>query len=200
MNVTNLIFQAITLNEVGATPEKFIYSFSDPDGINTGKSGYSFGRSQFDIQNNWKGIHCLEECGFTPAEVTLLFKQNGAVSKLEAKLLANKGIVDKYDTEHIQESINHCLKLVKQCDPSFSPEDNIEAFANIVDYHNQFYLSPNGKLHRYLKQSVADSGVSVLHEPTLILNFKLNNTKWGRTHPSDIKRRYNNIAKLVSQL
>jgi hypothetical protein len=59
-----------------------------------------------------------------------------------------------------------------------------------VDYHNQFYVSFNGKMHRWLK---AYSSTGQELTPAAILNFKLKFLKWGRKRPDDVKRRYENI-------
>ena len=67
--------------------------------------------------------------------------------------------------------------------PEFEDE---KTFVHLVDYHNQFNLSKNGLMHRFIN----NKKVLTSHD---ILNFKLKETKWGREQPRDVKRRYNNI-------
>ena len=63
-----LFGQIILANELDGN-ERAAYRFSDPDGVKTGKSGWSFGRCQFDTKNNPISRQCLAACGFTPAEI-----------------------------------------------------------------------------------------------------------------------------------
>ena len=65
--------------------------------------------------------------------------------------------------------------------------DTEKTFIQLIDYHNQFNLSKNGKLHNWLKER--DFIIS-----KTILDFKLKQTKWGREHPQDVIRRFNNIV------
>ena len=78
--------------------------------------------------------------------------------------------------------INHVATLDNM------PElDTEKTFIQLVDYHNQFNLSKNGKLHNWLKERKFITSKS-------ILDFKLKQTKWGKEHPQDVIRRYNNIV------
>ena len=192
--VSTKVFQAIRLNEIGGN-DNHIYSFSDPDGRNTGKSGYSFGMSQFDIQNNWTGIDCLQDCGFTPKEVTALFKQNDPefVERMASKLRAHKDTVDDYDRQHLSGAIKYCQKVLVDC--GITQIQDIETFVHMVDYHNQFDVTWNGKIHKCIKD-LADKGQMLT--PEFFLDFKLNNTAWGKKRPDDVKRRYNNIHSLFA--
>ena len=65
--------------------------------------------------------------------------------------------------------------------------DTEKTFIQLVDYHNQFNLSRNGKLHNWLKERKIITSKS-------ILDFKLKETKWGRENKTDVMRRYNNIV------
>ena len=66
----------------------------------------------------------------------------------------------------------------------------METFYHIADYHNQFYLTPDGKLHSYLKSYTGTI------TPETIRDFKLKQTEWGQKRPNDILRRYNNIVSI----
>lgn len=179
------LFNCIKMNEIGSN-DSLAYKFSDPDGVNSGKSGYSFGMSQFDIENNWDAIIGLKKAGFKPKDVKRLFCQNTNISDLNAKLLENKSVIDEMDVHHLETSANHCDRLCVKSNIEFV---NNEAFIHLVDYHNQMYMSPNGKIHRYLAS--LDVPVTSDH----ILDFKLNQTSWGKRRPDDVQRRYNNIVR-----
>ena len=153
--------QILLLNECGGD-ETIPYKFSDADGVRTGRSGYSFGISQFDIENNWDGIKALEHCGITPKELKRLFLQRDNIDDISDKL--KKTIVDNLDIDHIIKSLDHCRRLL--------PHRTDLELAMLVDYHNQFYLSPNGKLHNFLKAAKSWNHVD-------IYDFKRMHTAWG---------------------
>ena len=170
----------LTLNEIGSN-KNAAYTFSDPDGTQSGKSGYSFGASQFDIENNWVALDCLRDCGFLPKDIKRLYLQNGDISDLNRRLLENKRVIDSYDKLQVK----FCLDTVTARLEGKVVSD--ETFAHLVDYHNQFNISHNGKMHQYIKQLKDIT-------PVDILNFKLS-TKWGKDRPDDIYRRYETIKK-----
>lgn len=89
MNTLEIFSRVILANELdGSTAHA--YRFSDPDGVRTGKSGWSFGICQFDINNNLQTIICLRECGFTTDEITgLKLHLIANMKPMNAKLLAN---------------------------------------------------------------------------------------------------------------
>ena len=184
--LVKLALDVLTLNEVGAD-EGLPYRFSDPDGIKTGKSGYSYGRVQFDTKNNKTAIDCLRACGFTQEDIDRLLDQSGPIDDLDAKLLAASDVVDRFDKHHTRESVEHCEDLLEESGIQIS---GIETFLHIVDYHNQLYMSKNGPLHRHL-QSL--KGHDIIPED--IGGFKLNHTKWGRDRPDDVARRFENIEE-----
>jgi hypothetical protein len=62
---------------------------------------------------------------------------------------------------------------------------------HIVDYHNQYYMSLGGKLHRWLQEQ----GKVITSQ--MILEFKLNNTLWGQKRPDDVQRRFRTIQKVL---
>lgn len=147
-----------------------------------GKSGYSFGRSQFDVSNNPSVSQFLRnKCGFTAEDINTLLRLEKDVTGLNNKLREHKKEIDDYDLQHIKNMIKYVGGILSDLDV-----ENEETFVHLVDYHNQFNLSKNGKMHRYLQTLKFATSENVL-------NFKLNQTKWGKEHPHDVKRRYNNI-------
>lgn len=182
----NVFRQIILVNELGGD-ERLAFRFSDPDGVRTRKSGYSFGVCQFDINNNPEAILCLRQCGFTTDEIATLKAQTMHVGKLEAKLAAHADIVARWDHRQLVECLEYPLSL---CDKSGILLAGRETLYHLADYHNQFYMSRGGKMHKYLMSC----GRPV--DPTDVLHLKLS-TAWGRKRPDDVHRRYNNISRIV---
>lgn len=173
-----LVMNILALNEISGN-EKVITKFSFAGGI----SGYSFGRSQFDIKHNSSSRDFLiKKCGFTQNEIDRLLALDKDISDLNEKLAKYRKEIDEYDMRHVQEMIDHVSSL------DGIPDISLKTFVHLVDYHNQFSLSKNGKFHTWIKNRK-----SLTTED--ILEFKLHQTKWGREQPQDIKRRWLNIEK-----
>ncbi len=189
MEVIALVREIITANEIGSEAS-LAYRFSDPDGERSGKSGYSFGRSQFDIENNWMGILCLKACGFRPKDMDRLFEQRGDITDLNTKLKAHSNVVDKYDRRHMNEALEWCSDILAKSNVKYT---DIRVLLHVVDYHNQFYFSRGGKLHEWLKKCVTEGRTIA---PPDILHFKLEQTAWGLKKPSDITRRFENVEEI----
>jgi hypothetical protein len=185
MGIETLCMDVLTANEIGGNLA-LAYRFSDPDGERTGKSGYSFGRVQFDIENNWTGILALKACGFRPKDLDRLFEQRDPIADLNAALYREKDTVDEYDRRHVAEAVEHCRDLMVDSKIRF----NLAAMVHLVDYHNQLYLSPGGPLHRHL----AGKGKAT---PKIITDFKRYCTAWGRKRPDDVLRRAGNIDRIL---
>lgn len=186
-----VFYKILVANELG-NDLSLILKFSDPDGIRTGKSGYSFGVSQFDLKNNSLSIQCLQECGFTQLEIQELVNQPSIsdthMIHYTSKLEQASEIVERYDHKHMSESLDHVGNLCNTL--SGIHLQDMETFYHIADYHNQFHFTKDGKLHTHLKEQKGEI------TPTTILNFKLNKTEWGQKRPDDVMRRYNNIAAI----
>ena len=178
------IKRMLLLNECGGD-ESLIYKFSDADGVRTGRSGYSYGVSQFDIENNWDAIETLRDCGITPKELKRLFIQSTEVDDLNDKLLINCDFVDEADDLHVQE-------MILRCDCFHAIEDEL-TLAMIIDYHNQLRFDITGKLYNYITDRL-NEGKTITARG--IYNFKLNNTLWGRKRPDDVDRRYKNTLEV----
>lgn len=170
------VMNVIALNEISGN-ENVICKFSFAGGI----SGYSFGRSQFDVKHNEKTrIFLKEKCAFTAGDIERLLKLDKNIKDLNEKLKKHRKEIDELDQKHIRDMINYVASLDKL--PEF---ENEKAFVHLVDYHNQFNLSRNGMMHNFIK------GKKILKSED-IYNFKLG-LKWGKKAPQDVKRRYLNI-------
>jgi hypothetical protein len=170
------IMYVISLNEISGN-ENVICKFSYAGG----KSGYSFGRSQFDVTHNIKARNFLKNiCGFTSQDIDKLLNFDKDVNYLNERLKLFRKDIDKLDKEHIEDMVNYVVSLEDL--PKF---ENEKTFVHLVDYHNQFNLSKGGKMHNFIKNK------KILTSQD-ILNFKLG-LKWGKERPQDVKRRYFNI-------
>ena len=190
---SDVFYKILLANELGGNISQAL-RFSDADGVGSGKSGYSFGVSQFDLKNNPKAAQCLKAVGIIPSDIQELINQTISgvkLSECEERLNANANIVAEFDKKHMQECLDHVGNLCNTL-AGIRLQD-METFYHIADYHNQFYLTPNGKLHEYLK---AWPGTIT---PMTILNFKLGQTVWGNKRPDDVQRRFNNISKICRE-
>ena len=178
------VMNLLALNEISGNT-RVAYRFSN---AGTGNSGYSFGRSQFDVTNNKYARQFLKlECDFTDRDIKRLLAMDPQIDDLNAKLYKHRHQIDNYDKFHVSQMIDHVLKLQRL------PQMDEEAFTHLVDYHNQFNLSIGGKMHRFLQSKKQIDSYD-------ILNFKLNELKWGREQPGDVRRRWNNIHNNINKV
>lgn len=182
--IATALGRALLANELGGQLAA-AYRFSDAGG----KSGVSFGRCQWDLNNNPAAAAILKECGFTQLEIAALeSKQLVNKTGLNAKLMAAKDIVDKYD----QREIGAAVDWVRNCCEDAHVEINSdEAFVHLCDYHNQFYLNPHGKCMQHLIKLARPVSAED------ILAYK-KTTTWGKSRPDDIWRRWNNIHRIFN--
>ena len=177
----------IFANECGKNP-RVIYKFSDPDGERSGKSGWSFGLSQFDTQNNSTALKCLAECGFTDAEIAGIVAQSVDVRPFAERLAAHSEIIDSYDTEQL----TYCLGKALDFDMKFGiPVTNPGGILASADYCNQYGSEGMGAVAFYkaLGRPINEQDV---------LKFKAT-TKYGKEHYDDCVRRYTNLQVMLSQ-
>jgi hypothetical protein len=167
------------------------YRFSDCDGVHNGKSGWSFGITQIDLDANPMLAHsCLVACGFSLAEIAALQAQTVADMKpMNARLKAAAITVDKYDDRQLDYCLDHVQEVAAQ--RGFTYADDF-AVVCAADYSNQIGMGLNGGLAGHLL---------ALGRPATgqdIYNYKLT-IPWGEKRPDDVKRRYNNIARLYGK-
>lgn len=179
------IFRTVILhNELGGDLS-LAYRFSDPDGERTGRSGWSFGICQFDTKHNPYSTLCLRECDFTTDEIVGIREQSIPIGPMNEKLDMSAGVVDWWDDKQLRECLEHPLTLCRRSDIVFATE---EVLYHLADYHNQFYMSRGGKMHRFLQ----NVGREIL--PSDVLKLK-QMTLWGKKRPDDVSRRYANVVK-----
>jgi hypothetical protein len=169
-----------------------VYRFSDPDGIRTGKSGWSFGVCQFDINNNRNAALCLTEAGFSPLEIEKLQKQQFSdMTMMNEKLNAHREVVNRWDARQIRECLDTTLRYCNEIGTDFSCEETV---LHIADFHNQLHFDHGGDLYKWLQANIANPIT-----PEMIRDYKLSNTVWGHKDPEDVNRRYNNIRRICAE-
>jgi hypothetical protein len=184
----NDLFRLVILANELDNSIALVLCFSDPDGVRSGKSGWSFGVCQFDTQNNDSALDCLRACGFTSDEIKGIVLQAVDVKPLAVKLAAHADIVENYDTAQLSKCLNDALNF----DTQFGvPLADTTAILAQADYTNQYGSMGNGSKVYYL-----GLGRPITAED--ILDFKLNHTVYGKAHPDDCRRRYNNLLRIVA--
>jgi len=178
----------IFLNELGGNP-RLAYEFTDPDGERTGKSGWSFAPCQYDVQNNPNALLCLAECGLTDAEIQGLVNQDIDPKPLAAKLKTNKDVVDRWSAKQL----SYCLQKALDFDVAKGiPVENPSGILAGADYVNQYGSQGNGA---YAYYKALGRPITALD----VLNFKLENTAYGKKRPADCRRRYDNLLKVLAE-
>jgi hypothetical protein len=178
----------IFANELGSSIN-LAFKFSDPDGVRSGKSGWSFGVCQFDTRNNDQALACLAECGFNSDEICGIVDQTIDVKPLAARLKDNSDIITKYDEAQLSRCIFSALDFYARNNIPVTDTATILASA---DYVNQ-YGSQGAGFAKYMRD--------LERQPTAkdVLDFKLHCTKYGKEHPSDCQRRYDNIIQIMEK-
>lgn len=168
-----------------------VLKFSDPDGVRSGKSGWSFGISQFDLNNNPVAAACLRACKFTEAEIDGLKAQTIDPRPLEPKLTAAAATIAEFDRVQLAGCIERAQRILTK--RGITAADDTALLA-VADYANQYYLSDIDK-PGYLVHYLSD----LKHPFTAkdVLQFKLEHTKYGRKRPGDCRRRYDNLIRIL---
>jgi hypothetical protein len=171
----------------------FITKFSDPDGVRSGKSGWSFGLCQFDINNNPVAMTCLQAIGFSSEQIAGLRAQTIDVHPLESLLKAHADIIAKFDDAQLSGTLLRSQNILAKYGIRHADDTAILA---VADYANQYYLSDVRK-PGYLVGYLAGLGRPFRADD--VLKFKLDYTAYGKTHKSDCQRRYKNLIDIVGK-
>jgi hypothetical protein len=185
-SINELFREVILLNELDGNL-KLAFQFSDPDGERTGKSGWSFGVCQFDTRNNDQALKCLAACGFAQDEIHGIVDQTIDVRPFSARLKAASNIIAQYDEAQLSRCIYSAMNFYAAHGLPVTDTGMILASA---DYVNQ-YGSQGEQFSAFMK------GVNRPLVARDVLDFKLDHTKYGREHPKDCVRRYNNILHIM---
>ena len=187
MKTLNELFrEVICLNEVGGDMNA-VLRFSDPDG-KSGRSGYSFGLTQMDTRHNAWAIKCLVDCGFTTNEIHGIVEQSIDVRPFAVRLIACKSIIEKYD----EVQLGYCLDTVAKFNTAHGVDmTDVAAVLATGDVVNQY-----GSIGTGFATFMKGLGRPVVVNDVLAWRLQ---TKYGKEHPEDSKRRIGNVVKVCSE-
>jgi hypothetical protein len=187
MDLTKVFREIILLNELGGN-EALAYRFSDPDGVRTGKSGWSFGLCQFDLSNNGLAAVCLKECGFRSVEIAALKAQTiRDMGPMDAWLGKHREIVARWDDAQLQSCITRAREMALAGGWSYADD---RALLCAADYHNQLFISKGRDFFTWAKSLARPVTDYDIHK------FR-RNQPWGQKRPDDVDRRYHNIITVA---
>jgi hypothetical protein len=180
--------EVVKLNEIGdADP----YRFDDPDGLRSGKSGWSFGPCQFDIANNSAASLCLKDCEFTDEEIAGLKAQTiPDMAPMNAKLAAHADVIERYSEAQLKYCVDGATEFINKYRVPFVDTAAILAIADTV---NQ-YGSVGGGSASYLLAL----GRPVSAKDVLAMKLTWKYAKASKHNYDDTIRRYNNLIKVVT--
>jgi hypothetical protein len=189
--LNEMFYHIILLNELGGNLAAAL-RFSDPDGVLSGKSGWSFGVCQFDTRNNDQALACLRDLGFNRMQIDGIVTQSmptAQVHLLESKLVAGATTIERYSTDQLSYCLNKALNF--DVDEGIPVADSAAILAG-ADYVNQYGSQGNGAraYYRALGRPITAGDV---------LQFKLDVTVYGKAHPGDCRRRYDNLMQIVKE-
>lgn len=189
MDLTPIFREIIIQNELGGNLSH-AFRFSDPDGVRTGKSGWSFGVCQFDLGNNGLAAVCLQECGFTPAEIAALKAQTiSNMTVMNARLFQHGEVVARWDDAQLAACITRAREMATVGGWTYADDRALLAAA---DYHNQMFISKGGAFFDWAAGLLGVSPITASE----IRRFRLSQA-WGRHRPDDVERRHRNIISVA---
>lgn len=185
--INDLFYDVISLNEGGPA---VALEFSDPDGVRSGKSGWSFGVCQFDTRNNTMALACLKECGFTQDEIHGIVDQTIDVRPLASKLAAHADIVERYDNAQLQ----HCIDSAGNFAAAHGiPLVDTAALLMLCDTINQY-----GSLGDGSAAHLSELGRTVTAADVLDMKLTWKYATASKHGHDDTVRRYENVMQVVS--
>lgn len=186
-------------------PQYFVYEFIW-DNI-----GYSFGKIQINLNTNSLPKHkkFLKSIGFKDNELEdltvnfikgytdedlrenreLKSKLYEKASKYNYRLNNNGTKIDEYSMNDLYSRLSKIVNY--DCLKDVTLENDIILLL-ISDYDNQFNFAPNGNLAKWITKNIKNNKDFVLTVDKFLV-FK-GTLKYGKTNPTDIARRSNNIT------
>jgi hypothetical protein len=178
----------ITRNEIG---DDNPLEFSDPDGVRSGKSGWSFGGVQWDTKNNHTAIELLIKCGFTPDEIKGIVNQTIDVNPLNGKLKSNAELIEEYDEKQLQYCLNGAGQFAEKYGIAILDQGCLLALADTINQYGSLGSVSAGYLKRL------DRPVTAKDVLAMKLTWKYSATEHGK---ADTERRYHNLEKVLSEV
>lgn len=179
-----------------------------------GKGSWSFGICQWDIGvNTIARSALLDDLGATEKDVATLLKRGAKapaslVDKINARMNANKWVVDQVDACGIQNLLSHVAGMNGVQKVSRQVPGNV-ALLIVADMANQFGIGSTGvsggrtdawlSAWEHSKSPNSDAPIAVAFA-TDFTNWKLEHTKWGRKHKKDVLRRAKEITNTIPEL
>lgn len=189
-SIDELFREIIIRNELGADLDEAL-CFSDPDGVRSGKSGWSFGACQFDTRNNDYAIACLRDCGFTDHEIKGIVNQTVDVAPLNKRLQANAGTIIEYDNRQLALCLRAAEKFVARYE---IPLADTAALLSLADTVNQYGSLGAGSAARLLAVAKPITAGDIL---AMKLEWKY--AKSGPRQYADTVRRHDNIMAVMAE-
>ena len=186
--LNEMFYDVILLNELSGNLNAAL-RFSDPDGVLSGKSGWSFGVCQFDTQNNSQALACLRECGFTEAEIQGIVNQTIDVKPLNAKLKAHADIIERYSTVQLSYCLDKALNFYTERGIAVENPGGIMATADAINQYGSVGDGFAEYMRKFARPVIAYD----------VLKWRMQ-TKYGREHPDDCIRRIQNVLSVCASL
>lgn len=218
------LHHVLMLNELGGGVGG--YELAD---AKIGKSGYSFGGNQMDLSNNREARNILRDIllikNLSKEQIKASlekfekkgkfdhFSTNSDVSLINAALGSEEGVkeINKAYVKEIKANAEHIDSVIKKAHKDLQPflKDPVVKLI-LADYHNQFHLDANGKMHNLLKGKTVQFAKEVTLDIAAIktpddlikqLREAIYATKWGQDKDGkrDIARRQGNIDKVAAE-
>jgi len=165
--LTGSIFPATELGGNIASISTFSYA--------GGSSTYSFGLFQYDVGSNAAARNFLSEIGFSPAQISMLSQQGNLMTAAQVTALSaqlstalqipgNQILLQQLNASWangLVGQLQSALTVIAQNNPSIADQiyESPDLQARLIDYANQFGLSPTGPMVLWLSgQSVGENG------------------------------------------
>lgn len=218
------LHHVLMLNELGGGVGG--YELAD---AKIGKSGYSFGGNQMDLAKNPEARDTLRDIllikkldkdqikkyldKFEKNGKFDHFKTSSDVSLINAALGSDEGMekINQAYVKEIKANAAHIDGIIKTAHKDLQPflKDPVVKLI-LADYHNQFHLSTNGKMHNLLKGKAVQFTKEVKLDIAAIktpddlikqLREAIYATKWGQDKDGkrDVARRQGNIDKVAAE-
>jgi hypothetical protein len=184
MKTLNEMLDDVILNNELSGVLAAAYRFSH---ASSGKSGWSFGRCQFDVKNNSAARALLSKLGFTTTEVLSIQDETMDPRRWNARLLAGSATIDQADTAQLSYCLDQAMNFAINYGVPVQSPGGVLALA---DYANQ-YGAPGAQSAAFYKAL----GHPVT--PDDVLYFKLHDTEYGGKDPADCKRRYAGVMAVL---
>lgn len=167
-----------------------------------GDSGFSFGPQQIDCSKNGLGAVILRKIGVDEKDIQSIcafsriknpvMPDKGVVSRVEKLLKANVDLLEDEFDKYVNSKLTEILSY-----PSVRKLPNTEhaIVVMFVDMEVQFNLNKGGMIDQWLLRTYTDS-ISPEELCQKFLAEKLS-TKWGRSQPNDVFRRYDNAVRVL---